>query len=191
MLLNLRRTMIEPALRGATWFETARLAGAIFRSALIAATVVVAARIVAARLSALRRSVLGGRQVAAANGWALRTSTAVTSATAAPAPATATITAAISAAISTTIATAISTTAGAWRIILSGIVVRREILRGRGVRIRLALLGVARVRFLMHFCGARAMNLAVCGVVFYRAGLLAVRQSLVVRRLIRGGLVVK
>jgi hypothetical protein len=43
----------------------------------------------------------------------------------------------------------------------------------------------------MHFCGVRAMNLAVCGVVFYRAGLLAVRQSLVVRRLIRGGLVVK
>ena len=183
MLLNIRRTMIEPALRGATWFETARLAGAIFRSALIAATVVVTTGIVAARLSALRRSVLGGRQVAAANGWALRTSTAVTSATAAPAPATATITAAIS--------TTVATTAGAWRIILSGIVVRREILRGRGVRIRLALLGVARVRFLMHFCGVRAMNLAVCGVVFYRAGLLAVRQSLVVRRLTRRGLVVK
>jgi len=121
-LLNIRRAMIEPALRGATWFETTRLAGAVFRAALIAATVIVAARIVAARFTALRRSVLGGRQVAAADGWALRASTAVPSATAAPASATATITAAIS--------TAIATTAGAWRIILRGIVVRREILRG-------------------------------------------------------------
>ena len=121
-MLNIRRAMIEPALRGATWFETARLAGTIFGAALIAATVIVAARIVAARFTALRRSVLGGRQVAAADGWALRASTAVPSATAAPASATATITAAIS--------TAIATTAGAWRIILRGIVVRREILRG-------------------------------------------------------------
>ena len=180
---SLWRAMIEPALRGTTWFEATRLAGAILRAALIAATVIVAARIVAARLSALRRSVLGGRQVAAANGWALRTSTAVTSATAAPAPATATITAAIS--------TAIATTAGAWRIVLSGIVVRREILRGRGVRIRLALLGVAGVRFLMHFFAVRAMNLAVCGVVFHDAGLLGVRQGIVVRQLVRRGLVVK
>ena len=182
-MLNIRRAMIEPALRGATWFETPRLAGAIFRAALIAATVIVATRIVAARLTALRRSVLGGRQVAAADGWALRASTTVTSATAAPAPATATITAAIS--------TAIATTAGAWRIVLSGIVVRREILRGRGVRIRLALLGMAGVRFLMHFFAVRAMNLAVCGMVFHDAGLLAVRQGIVVRRFILRGLVVK
>jgi hypothetical protein len=183
MLLNIRRTMIEPALRGAAWFETARLAGAIFRAALIAATVIVAAGIVAARFTALRRSVLGGRQVAAAYGWALRASTAVTSATAAPAPATATITAAIS--------TTVATTAGAWRIILSGIVVRREILRGRSVRIWLALLGVARVRFLMHFCGVRAMNLVVRGVVFYDARLLAVRQGILVRRLAMQDLVMK
>jgi hypothetical protein len=186
-MLSIRRAMIEPALRGATWFETTRLAGAIFRAALIAATVIVAARIVAARFTALRCSVLGGRQVAAADGWALRASTAVTSAAAAPAPATATITAAISAAIST----AISTTAGAGRIILSGIVVRREILRGRGVRIRLALLGVARLRFLVYFCGVRAMNLAVCGVVFHDAGWLAVRQGIVVRGLLMRVLVVK
>lgn len=182
-MLNIRRAMIEPALRRATWFETTRLAGAIFRAALIAAAVIVAARIVAARFTALRRSVLGGRQVAAAGGWALRTSTAVTSATAAPAPATATITAAICATI--------ATTAGAWRIILSGIVVRREILRGRGIRIRLALLRVARVRFLMHFCGWRAMNLAVYSVVFSDAGWLAVRQGIVVRRLLMRGLVLK
>jgi hypothetical protein len=156
------RAMIEPALRGTTWFETTRLAGTIFRTALIAATVVVAARIVAARFNALRRSVFGGRQVAAAYGWALRASTAMTSTPAAPAPATTTLTAAIS----TPISTPISTTAGAWRIILSGIVVGREILRGRGVRIRLAFLGVARVRFVMHFCGVRVMNLAVGGVVF-------------------------
>jgi hypothetical protein len=186
-MLSIRRAMIEPALRGATWFETTRLAGAIFRAALIAATVIVAARIVAARFTALRCSVLGGRQVAAADGWALRASTAVTSATAAPAPATATITTAITAAIST----AISTTAGAWRIILSRIVVRREILRGRGVRIRLALLGVARLRFLVHFCGVRAMNLAVCGMVFHDARLLAVRQGIVVRGLLMRVLVVK
>jgi hypothetical protein len=186
-MLNIRRAMIEPALRGATWFETARLAGAIFRPALIAAAVIVAARIVAARITALRRSVLGGGQVAAAYGWALRASTAVTSATAAPASATATITAAIS----TTIATTIATTAGAWRIILSGIVVRREILRGGGVRIRLALLGVARVRFLRHFCGVRAMHLAVWGVVFSDPGLLVLKQGIVLRRFIMRGLVVK
>jgi hypothetical protein len=182
-MLNIRRAMIEPALRGATWFETARLAGAIFRPALIAAAVIVAARIVAARITALRRSVLGGGQVAAAYGWALRASTAVTSATAAPASATATITAAIS--------TTIATTAGAWRIILSGIVVRREILRGGGVRIRLALLGVARVRFLRHFCGVRAMHLAVWGVVFSDPGLLVLKQGIVLRRFIMRGLVVK
>jgi hypothetical protein len=69
--------------------------------------------------------------------------------------------------------------------------VRREILRGRGVRIRLALLGVARLRFLVRFCGLRAMNLAVCGVVFHDAGLLAVRQRIVVRGLLMRGLVVK
>jgi hypothetical protein len=182
-MLNIRRAMIEPALRWATWFETTRLAGAIFRPALIAAAVIVAARIVAARFTALRRSVLGGGQVAAAYGWALRASTAVTSATTAPAPATTTI----SAAISTTIAT----TAGAWRIILSGIVVRREILRGRGVRIRLALLGVACVRFLRHFSGVRAMHLDVCGVVFSDAGLLVLRQGIVVRRFIVRGFLVK
>jgi hypothetical protein len=186
-MLNIRRAMIEPALRGATWFETTRLAGAIFSAALIAATIIVAARIVPARFTTLRRSVFGGRQVAAADGWALRASTTVTSATAAPAPATATIPAAISAAIST----AIPASARAWRIVLSGIVMRREILRGRGVRIRLALLGVAGVRFLMHFFAVRAMNLAVCGVVFHDAGLLGVRQGIVVRQLVRRGLVVK
>jgi hypothetical protein len=69
--------------------------------------------------------------------------------------------------------------------------VRREILRGRGVRIRLALLGMAGVRFLMHFFAVRAMNLAVCGMVFHDAGLLAVRQGIVVRRFILRGLVVK
>ena len=77
------------------------------------------------------------------------------------------------------------------RIVLSGIVVRREILRGRGVRIRLAFLGVTRVRFIMHFCGVRVMNLAVCGVVFYDAGLFVVRQGIVVRRLVMRGFVVK
>jgi len=183
MLLSFRRAMIESALRGTSWFETAWLAGAIFRAALIAAAVIVAARIVAARFTALRRSVLGGRQVAAAYSWPLRASTAMTSATAAPAPATATITAAISATI--------ATTAGAWWIILSGIVVGREILRSRGVRIRLAFLGVACVRFLMRFCAVRFINLAVCGVVFCDAGLLVVRQGIVVRRLVMRGLVVK
>jgi hypothetical protein len=69
--------------------------------------------------------------------------------------------------------------------------VRREILRRRGVRIRLALLGVAGVRFLMHFFAVLAMNLAFCGVVFHDAGLLAVRQGIAVRRLLLRGLVVK
>jgi hypothetical protein len=182
-MLSFRRAMIEPALRGTTWFETTRLAGAIFRAALIAATVIVAARIVAARFSALRRSVLGGRQVAAACRWALRASTAMTSPTATPASATATIAA--------TIAATITATAGAWRIILSGIVVGREVLWGRGVRIRLAFFGLAGVRFVMRFCGVRVMDLAVCGVFFYDAGWHVVRQGIVVRRLVMRGLLVK
>ena len=189
-MLSIRRAMIEPALRGATWFETTRLAGAIFRAALIAATVIVAARIVAARFAALRRSIFGGRQVAAAYVWALRASTALATATAAPATATATVTTTI-ATTAIILAAAIAATAGAWRVILSGIVVGRKILRRRGVRIRLALLGVARLRFLVHFCGVRAMNLAVCGMVFHDARLLAVRQGIVVRGLLMRVLVVK
>jgi hypothetical protein len=43
----------------------------------------------------------------------------------------------------------------------------------------------------MPFRGVRAMNLAVGGGVFYDAGLLAVRQGIVVRRLVMRGLVVK
>ena len=43
----------------------------------------------------------------------------------------------------------------------------------------------------MHFCSVPAMNLAVCGVVFQDAGLLAVRLGIVVRRLLMRGLVVK
>jgi hypothetical protein len=50
----------------------------------------------------------------------------------------------------------------------------------------LALLRVARVRFVMHFCGVRVVNLAVCGRAFDDPGLLFVREGIVVRRIVIG-----
>jgi hypothetical protein len=173
--------MVKAALRGTTWFKTTRLAAAIFRAALIAAAVIVAARLVAARFPALRRSVLGGRQVAAPYSWALRASTAMAPATATPASTTATIAATVT---TTTeiLSAAIAAATGAWRIILGGIVVGREILRGRGVRIRLALIRVMSI--VVHFGGVGAESFVGSGVIFYRAGLLVVREGVVLRRLL-------
>lgn len=179
--------MVKAALRRTTRFETTRLATAVFRAALIAAAVIVATRLVSARFAALRRCIFGGRQVAPAHGRALRASAAMATATAAPASATATITASVTTTISAAaviLAAAIAATAGAWPVILSGIVVGREILRRRGVRIGLALLRVARVRLVMHFGGVRVVNFGICGVAFYDAGLLVAKEGIVVRRFV-------
>jgi hypothetical protein len=177
--------MVKAALRGTTRFETTRLAAAIFWAALIAAAVIVAARLVAASFAALRRSILRGRQVAASYGWALRASTAMASATATPASTTATVAATVTttiAAAAEILSAAIAATARAWRIILSGIVMGREILRGRGVRIRLALIGVMSI--VVHFGGVGPERFVGSGVIFYRAGLLVVRVGIVLRRFV-------
>ena len=184
---SLRRAMVKAALRRTTRFETTRLAAAIFRAALIAATIVVAARLASARFAALRRSVFGGRQVAAAHAWALRASAAMATATAAPASATATITASVTTTISAAaviLTAAIAATTGARRVILSGIVVGRKILRRGGVRIRLALFGMARVSIVMHFGGVRGEGFVASDVIFHGAGLLVSRERIVVRRII-------
>ena len=173
--------MVKPALRGTTWFETSRLAAAIFWAALIAATVIVAARFVAASFAALRRSVFGGRQVAAAYGWALRAPTAMASTTAAPASTSAAVTAAITTAAEILTA-AIAAAGGAWRIILGGVVVGREILRGGGVRIRLALLrGVMSI--VVDFGGVSVGDFTFRSVLF-AAGLLVVRERFMVQRFV-------
>lgn len=106
-----RGAMVEAALSGTTWFETTRLAAAIFRASLIATAVIVAARFVAARFAALRRSVLGGRKIAPPHAWTLtlRASTTMASATTAPAS----TSAAVPATVTTTIAAAVAATAGA------------------------------------------------------------------------------
>jgi len=182
---SLRRAMVKAALRRTTRFETTRLAAAIFRAALIAATIVVAARLASARFAALRRSVFGGRQVAAAHAWALRASAAMATATAAPASATATITASVTTTISAAaVILAAAIAAGAWRVILSGIVVGRKILRRGGVRIRLALFGMARVSIVMHFGGVRGEGFVASDVIFHGARLLVSRERIVVRRII-------
>lgn len=150
-----RRAMVKAALRRTARFEAARLAATVFRATLIAAAVIVATRITSARFAALRRSVFRGRQVAAAYAWALRAPTAMASTTAAPASAAATVAATVTTSIATAtviLAAAIAATAGAWRVILSGIVVGRKIL-GRGrVRIGLAFFRVV-MSIIMHFGG--------------------------------------
>jgi hypothetical protein len=181
------RARVKTALRGTSRFETTRLAAAIFRAALIATAVIVTARIVASRFAALRRSILGGRQVAPTHAWTLtlRASTAMAPATTSPASTSAAVTAAISttvAAAAKILAAAIAATAGAWRIVLSGIVMGREILRGRGVRIRLALFGVMSI--VVHFGGVGSESFVGSGVVFYDTVLLVVREGIVVRRFV-------
>jgi hypothetical protein len=179
--------MVEATLRRTARFETTRLPATIFRAALVAAAVIVTARIVAARFAALRRSIFGRRQVAAAYVWALRASTALATSTAAPATATATVTTTIATAI--ILAAAIAATAGAWRVILSGIVMGRKILRRRGVRIRLALLGVMSI--VVHFGGVGAESFVSSGLVIHGAGLLVVREGIMLRRFVPRGLAVK
>jgi hypothetical protein len=181
------RAMIKAALRGTTGFKTTGLPAAIFWASLITATIIVAAGLVSARLAALRRSVFGRREVASAYIWALRASAAMASATAAPSAATATVAAAITTPVSTAIGTtaialagAIAAPAGARRVILRGIVVRREILRCGGVRIGLALFRVV-VRIVVDFGGVSVGDFAFRSV-FLAAGLLVVRERFMAQR---------
>lgn len=180
------RPMIKAALRGTTRFKTTGLAAAILLASLIAATVFVAAWLVAARFAALRRGVLRRRQIASAYVRTWRASAAMTSATAAPASTSATVAAAITTPVSTavgattiTLAGALAAAASAGRVILSGIVVRRKVLRCRGVRIGLTLLRVA-VRIVVDFGGVRVDDFAFRGMLLRDAGLLVVRERFMV-----------
>lgn len=177
------RAMIEAALRWAAGFETARLAATIFLATVIAAAVFVAARVVAARFATLRRSVFRGREVASAG--TLRAATTMTSATT-----TETAPAAIATAVTTTIvaavvapavilAAAIAAAAGARRVILSGIVMWRKILRRGSIRFRLALVFFRDMGFVVHFGAVFQGQLIARRGFFDNAGLVIVRQRIV------------
>lgn len=180
------RAMVKATLRGTTGFETTGLAAAIIRAALIAAAVIVAPGLVAARFAALRGCVFGRREVATADVWALRASAAMAPPTAAPASAAATITTTISAA-AVILAAAIA--AGAWRVILRGIVVGRKILRRRGVRIGLALFRAV-MSIVMDFGSVSIGDFAFRSVFLDAARLLVMREGIVVRRIVVNRIVV-
>jgi hypothetical protein len=112
----------------------------------------------------------------------------LTSATAAPASATATVAATITTTISAAAvilaATIASPASGAWRVVLSGIVVGREILRCGSVRIGLALFRVMSI--VVHFGSVGAESFVGTGLVFYNAGVLVVREGIVMRRFVIG-----
>jgi hypothetical protein len=183
--------MIKAALGRTTRLKTTRLAAAIFRAPLIAAAVVVAARVVSARL-ALRRSVFRRRQIAAAHAWALRSTSAVASTTAAPTATTTAVTTPVCTAIGTTaitLAGSVAATAGAWRVVLRRIVMGRKILGCGGVRIRLALLRVMSI--VVYFGSVGTERFVGTGMVFYDPGLLVVRKRIVVRRFLMRCFVLK
>jgi hypothetical protein len=174
--------MVKATLRRTTRFETTWRTAAIFRTALVAAPVIVAARFVTARIAALRRGVFGRRKIATANARALRRApAAIASTTAAPSAAMTTVAAAITTPVSTTIgATAValaSATAGAWRVVLRGIVVGRKILRSGSVRIGLALFRIV-VRIVVDFGGVSVGDFTFGSLLFAAAGLLVVREGL-------------
>jgi hypothetical protein len=139
-LRALRAAIVKAALLWTAWLETAGLLTARLKST----------GILRALLAALRRRVLRRGKIAA-SGTALRASTAISSTAAAPAATTATVSAAPAAlwAAVVAFAAAIGTAIGTGRIFLRGIVLVREILRGGGVRLRLALFGSFRVCFVM------------------------------------------
>jgi hypothetical protein len=163
-LLALRAAIVKAALLWTAGLETAGLLTPWFKSA----------GILRALLAALRRGVLGRRKVAASRG-ALRASAAISSTAPAPAATTATVSTTVSAAPSAlwaavvAFAAAIGTSIGTGRIFLRGIVLVREILRGRGVRLRLALFGSFRVCFVMLvWFGFSRMFFAGRSVIFVR-----------------------
>jgi hypothetical protein len=185
--------MVKAALRRTTRFETTRRAAAIFRASLVATTVVLATvivtSIVVATGLALRRSIFGGRQIASAHARALRAppATTLTSATPSPTSATTTVAATVSTTISAAaiiLAAAITTACRARRVVLSGIVMGRKILRSGSVRIRLSLFGVMSI--VVHFGSVGAESFVGTGLVFYNAGVLIVREGIVMRRFVIG-----
>jgi hypothetical protein len=113
---------------------------------------------------------------------------ALTPATAAPTSATATIAATVSTTITAAakiLAAAIaSTSSRARRVVLSGIVMGRKILRSGSVRIRLTLFGVMSI--VVHFGSVGAESFVGTGLVFYNAGVLIVRQGIVMGRFVIG-----
>jgi hypothetical protein len=110
----------------------------------------------------------------------------LTSATAAPTAATTTVATAVTTTISAAaviLAAAIASAAcGARRVVLSGIVVGRKILRSGSVRIGLALFGVMSI--VVHFGSMGAESFVGTGLVFYNAGVLIVRERIVMRILV-------
>jgi hypothetical protein len=81
------------------------------------------------------------------------------------------------------LADAVAATARARRVILSGIVVGREILRCGGVRIGLALFRVV-VRIIMDFGGVSVGDFAFRSVLLDPAGLLVVSDRFTVQRFV-------
>lgn len=166
-------TIVKTALLGTSRFESTRLAAAIFVAPLVAATVIVATGIVPTRFTTLRRGVFRGRQIPATR--TLRAPATMASASPAPASTSATVT------------TTIAATIRARRVILSRIVLRRKILRGGGVGIRLAFVGVARVGIVVGLGEVRVRIFVARGVVFHDAGLFVVREGIAVRRFVLKG----
>src|SRR5271154_3080709 len=188
---SLGTAIVEAALLGTAWFESARLTAAILRTALIAATVFVATRFVAAGFAALRRSIFRRRKVA--SGGALRASTAMTPTTATETASTAIATAITTATVRATVvatakvlAAAIATTAGARRVILRRIVLRRKILWRGSVRIRLALVFFGGVGFVVRFDVVLFRQLIARSGFFHDAGMLLVREGIVVGSIVFG-----
>jgi hypothetical protein len=64
---------------------------------------------------------------------------------------------------------------------------RRKILRGGGVGIRLAFVGVARVGIVVGLGEVRVRIFVARGVVFHDAGLFVVREGIAVRRFVLKG----
>jgi hypothetical protein len=183
---SFRRAVVKAALCGATGFKTTRRTPAIFRAALIAAAIVVTARLVSTRV-ALRRRILRRRKIAT-SGTLRATSAPLAPATAAPSSATATVAASVTTTISTAskiLAAALAAAIGARRVVLSGIVVRRKILRCGGVRIWLSLFGSV-MRIVVHFGGVGAESFVRTGLVLFNAGVPFVRQGIVMRRFLIG-----
>jgi hypothetical protein len=73
------------------------------------------------------------------------------------------------------LAGALASTASARRVVLSGIIVGRKVLRCRGVRIGLTLLRVV-VRIVVDFGGASVGNFAFRGVLLDDTGVLVLRE---------------
>lgn len=180
---------------GTARFEAARLAAAIFRAALVTTAIFVATRFVAAGFSALGRSIFGRREIATpyVRALPLRASTAMTSPTTAPSAATTSITAAITVATVTAatvvLAAAIATAGGARRVILSGIVMGRKILRSRGVRFGLALFGGVMnivVALIVNFSDVSVGDFAFCNGLFDDSGMLLVGEGIVMQGFVFG-----